>query len=196
MTDHTHGVIIEGSLIRTPRLNLRPWTLRDAKAALAIYGVSDVSQWLAPAMEQVADVEAMEAVLERWISESDGLDQPEGRWAIELRDTGDVVGGITLLPMPPYLGDLEIAWQLAPPAWGKGLAAEAGHAIAHQAFQSRATIDELFAVVRPHNNRGATTAKSVGMEWVGETDKYYDLTLQVYRLRKADLDVPTEPRRS
>jgi hypothetical protein len=26
------------------------------------------------------------------------------------------------------------------------------------------------------------------MEWVGETDKYYGLQLQVYRLRKADLD--------
>jgi hypothetical protein len=25
------------------------------------------------------------------------------------------------------------------------------------------------------------------MEWVGETDKYYALTLQVYRLRKGDL---------
>jgi hypothetical protein len=27
------------------------------------------------------------------------------------------------------------------------------------------------------------------MEWVGETDKYYGLTLQVYRLREGDLDV-------
>jgi hypothetical protein len=25
---------------------------------------------------------------------------------------------------------------------------------------------------------------------VGETDKYYNLTLQVYRLTKADLDLP------
>ena len=27
------------------------------------------------------------------------------------------------------------------------------------------------------------------MEWVGETDKYYDLRLQVFRLRKGDFDV-------
>jgi hypothetical protein len=32
------------------------------------------------------------------------------------------------------------------------------------------------------------------MEWVGETEKYYDLRLQVFRLRKGDLDVPA-PRR-
>ncbi len=31
------------------------------------------------------------------------------------------------------------------------------------------------------------------MAWVGETEKYYDLRLQVYRLRKADLDAPTQP---
>jgi hypothetical protein len=30
------------------------------------------------------------------------------------------------------------------------------------------------------------------MEWVGETTKYYDLTLQVFRLRKGDLDAPNE----
>ena len=37
------------------------------------------------------------------------------------------------------------------------------------------------------------TATSIGMEWVGETDKYYDLRLQVYRLRKGELDVPRLP---
>jgi hypothetical protein len=30
------------------------------------------------------------------------------------------------------------------------------------------------------------------MEWVGETDKYFGLTLQVYRLRPADLDRSVE----
>ena len=47
----------------------------------------------------------------------------------------------------------------------------------------------MFAVVRPRNERGVATARRVGMEWVGETDKYYDLTLQVFRLRKGDLDI-------
>src|SRR5690606_4365273 len=83
--------------------------------------------------------------------------------------------------------DLEIGWQLAPEAWGRGLAAEAGHALAHFAF-SRGE-DEVFAVVRPRNTRSLATARRVGMEWVGETEKYYDLRLQVFRLRKGDLDV-------
>jgi RimJ/RimL family protein N-acetyltransferase len=60
--------------------------------------------------------------------------------------------------------------------------------VAHYAFDSGA--EELFSVVRPRNVRGIATARRIGMEWVGETDKYYDLRLQVYRLRKADLDLP------
>lgn len=48
--------------------------------------------------------------------------------------------------------------------------------------------DELYAVARPKNTRAIATAGRLGMEWVGETDKYYDLTLQVYRVRAADLD--------
>lgn len=139
-------------------------------------------------MAPVADIAAMQRLLERWVAESSSLEQPMGRWAIELRKTGELVGGVTLLPLPPDEGDLEIAWQLAPSEWGKGLAAEAAHAVAHQAFESDSGVQELFAVVRPRNNRGAATARRVGMEWVGETDKYYGLRLQVYRLRKADLD--------
>ena len=96
-----------------------------------------------------------------------------------------------MLPLPPGKSDLEIGWQLDPAAWGQGYAAEAGHAVAHHAFE--AGVQELFAVVRPRNERGVRTATSIGMEWVGETEKYYDLRLQVYRLRKSELDVPRLP---
>ncbi|MCW2709841.1 MAG: family N-acetyltransferase, partial [Marmoricola sp.] len=115
-----------------------------------------------------------------------------GRWALELAGTGELVGGIVLLPLPPEGHDLQIGWQLAPAYWGQGLAGEAGHAVAHFAFASG--VEELFAVVRPRNERGARTARSIGMEWVGESEKYFDLRLQVYRLRKGELDVPRLPR--
>jgi hypothetical protein len=32
------------------------------------------------------------------------------------------------------------------------------------------------------------TARRIGMEWVDETEKYYGLRLQVFRIRPADLD--------
>jgi len=183
--ESTH-VSSHAGAVRSPRLTMRPWTPDDAEAALAVYGSDDVAHWLSPAMDRVRDVDEMRAVLERWLAEE--LDPPEGRWAVTLTETGEVVGGVAVLPLPPDGEDLEVAWQLAPGAWGHGYAAEAGHAVAHHAFAE--AVDEVFAVVRPQNARGAATAVRVGMEWVGETEKYYGLRLQVYRLRKGEIDAP------
>jgi RimJ/RimL family protein N-acetyltransferase len=191
-----HTVTVEGAeggtVIRTPRLRLRPWSVDDAEAALQVSGDQDVARWLSPAMDRVPDTTAMRAMIDRWADQQ--LTAPEGRWAVTLADTGELVGGVAVLPLPPDGEDLEVGWQLAPQAWGQGIAAEAGHAVAHHAFTSG--VEELFAVVREQNGRGAATAQRVGMEWVGETDKYYHLRLQVFRLRKGDLDVPQQRRPS
>jgi RimJ/RimL family protein N-acetyltransferase len=183
-------VSIDGNVITTARLRLRPWHPDDADAALDIYGHAEVARWLAPAIAQVPDASAMRELLSCWTANCTVLEAPANRWAVQLREDDSLIGGAALLPLPPYGVDLEIGWQLAPTAWGQGFGAEAGHAVAHYAFESG--IDELFAVVRPGNANGARTAKRVGMEWVGETEKYYDLRLQVYRLRKGDLDVHSE----
>lgn len=174
-------------VLRTERLTLRPWRPDDAAAALAIFGEADVARWLSPALTRVPDTTVMKAVLERWILEDERLAPPAGRWAIELRAERLVVGAVALLPLPPGEQDLEIGVQLAPSAWGRGLASEAGHRVAHLALAEDG-VEEVFAVVRPANDRAAAMARRMGMEWVGETEKYYDLRLHVYRLRSADLD--------
>jgi RimJ/RimL family protein N-acetyltransferase len=98
-----------------------------------------------------------------------------------------MIGGAVVLPLPPpgEDEDLEIGWQLRPSAWGHGYATEAGHALADWAF--RQGTDELLAVARPGNRRAEAAVRRIGMEWVGETEKYYGLRLQVFRLRPADL---------
>ena len=182
-----HEVLIVGSIITTPRLRLRPWHQDDAAGALDIYGSPEVSRWLAPAMDRVDNLDQMAAVITRWIAAPPGTDgRPSGRWVIEEIETGRIAGSGQILPLPPEGDDLELGYQLAPWAWGRGLAAESGHALAHYAFSNGE--EEVFAVVRPSNEHGARAALRIGMEWVGETDKYYDLRLQVFRLRKSDLD--------
>jgi RimJ/RimL family protein N-acetyltransferase len=96
-----------------------------------------------------------------------------------------VVGGLGIRALPPYEDDLEISWQLRPDAWGQGYATEAASALVKWAFTQ--DIDELFAVARPKNQRAIATATRLGMQWVGETEKYYNLRLQVYRVRPSDL---------
>jgi RimJ/RimL family protein N-acetyltransferase len=174
------------AILETDRLSIRPWDAADGTDAYTIYGDEDVAHWLSPVMDRVPSEAAMRTLLQQWSSEDDRVLEPAGRWAVERRDDGRVIGGLALLYLPPGGEDLEIAWQLAPDVWGQGYAAEAGTALARWALRYPG-LDELFAVVRPKNTRGAATAKRIGMEWVGETEKYHDLRLQVYRVRAGDL---------
>jgi len=171
----------------TERLVLRGWEPDDAEAALSAYGDAEVARWLAPAMDKIGDLAAMRLRLEQWVVEDARMITPAGRWAVELRDTGQVVGGATLLPLPPD-EEFEIGWQLQPREWGHGYASEAGLALARWAFEQG--IEQVVALVRPANARAVATVRRIGMEWVGETEKYHGLRLQEFRLRPGDLTAP------
>ncbi|PWJ55802.1 Protein N-acetyltransferase, RimJ/RimL family [Quadrisphaera granulorum] len=179
-------------LVTTERLVVRNWESSDAAAALAVFGNEQVSRWLAPAADAVPDEAAMSALIEQWRAEhgrpGDDAGQFVGRWALARKEDDVVVGALVLRTMPPHGEDVEIAWQLAPEHWGHSYATEGARALAAWAFAQGAA--EVFAVVRPGNERGEWSARRIGMEWVGETDKYYDLHLRVYRLRPSDLAPP------
>jgi RimJ/RimL family protein N-acetyltransferase len=170
--------------IVTERLVLRQWAADDAGAALSSYGDAEVARWLAPAMDRVGDEAAMRVVLQQWMAEDERLLTPGGRWAIEHREDGRMIGGATLLPLKPD-DEYEIGWQLSQDAWGHGYATEVGTALARRAFEQG--LEQVIAVVRPANTRAIAVVRRIGMEWIGETEKYHHLRLQVYRLRPADL---------
>jgi len=168
--------------LSTERLVLRPWQVDDAPVALGVYQADAVARWLVPMMDRVPDEPDMRATLQHWVDEDEQLEAPAGRWAIE-RD-GAVVGGATLLPLAPD-DEYEVGWQIHPDAWGNGYATEAGHALARWAFEQG--IEQVIAVVRPTNTRALAVVRRIGMEWVGETEKYHGLRLQAFRLRPGDL---------
>jgi RimJ/RimL family protein N-acetyltransferase len=173
------------------RLVLRGWDVEDAAIALGAYGDADVARWLSPAMDRVQDIAAMRVVLQQWIAEDTRMLTPAGRWAVELPDDGRVVGGASLLPLVPD-EEFEIGWALHPKEWGHGYASESGLALARWAFDQG--IEQVIALVRPANARAVATVRRIGMEWVGETEKYHGLRLQQYRLRPGDLKSPPSHR--
>jgi len=177
------------SELRTDRLTIRDWTADDAEAALRIYGAEEVARWLTPEMRAVDSIEAMRSVLHAWIEAQPNFLPPAGRGAIVRSEDGEVIGGLSLRLLPPFEEDFELSWQLRPDAWGSGYATEASLAIIGWAFQQG--IEELFAVARPRNTRAIATARRLGMEWVGETEKYYNNRLQVFRIRPSDTAVRT-----
>jgi RimJ/RimL family protein N-acetyltransferase len=168
----------------TDRLVLRPWQTDDAAAALGAYGDAEVARWLTPAMNRVPDEAAMQLVLQQWVAEDARMVTPAGRWAVELSENGRLIGGATLLPLPPD-AEFEVGWQLHPDAWGHGYATETGLALSRWAFEQG--IDQVIALMRPANTRAVATVRRIGMQWVGETEKYHSLRLQQYRLRPGDL---------
>ena len=176
--------------LQTDRLFIRDWEEDDAEAALEIYGSADVAPWLSPAIDKVPDANSMRMILQAWIEAQPNFVVPAGRWAVTRRDDGEVIGALLIRLLPPYEEDLEIGWQFRPSAWGHGYATEAIRALLSWAFKAGA-VDELFAVARPNNKRAIATAGRLGMEWVGETEKYYDLSLQVYRIRASDFSSGT-----
>jgi RimJ/RimL family protein N-acetyltransferase len=175
--------------LETDRLVLRPWTADDAGTALPAYGDAEVARWLSPAMDRVRDEAAMRVVLQQWIAEDLRMLTPAGRWAVELRKNERLIGGATLLPLPPD-DEYEIGWQLQRDAWGHGYATEIGTALARWAFEQG--LEQVIAVVRPANTRAIATVRRIGMEWIGETEKYHNLRLQEYCLRPADLARPAQ----
>jgi [ribosomal protein S5]-alanine N-acetyltransferase len=171
-------------LLRTARILVRDWSVADAEAALKTYGHDNVIRWLHE-RKRIPDAIAMHKVLEGWVTEQRDMAPGTGRWALVLLDGGALVGGISLLPMPVPEADVEINYQLAPEYWGRGYITEAARALARWAFEH--SLVELFALVAMNNVRAAATARRIGMEWVGESDKYHGTCLQVFRLRPDDL---------
>jgi RimJ/RimL family protein N-acetyltransferase len=169
----------------TERLVLRPWTIDDAGAALGAYGDALVARWLVPTMDRVPDEAAMRLVVQQWIAEDVRMPPPAGRWAIELREDRSLVGGATLLPLPPD-DEYEVGWQLDPDAWGHGYATETGLELARWAFEQG--IEQVIAT-------GAASEYACQRRWSAawecsgsaRLDKYHGLRLQVYRLRPGDL---------
>ena len=156
-----------GNLV-TERLVLRPWTVDDAGAALVAYGDAEVARWLTPAMDRVPDLAAMRLVFQQWVAEAARMTAPAGRWAIERRSDGDIIGGATLLPLPPD-EEYEMGWQLHRPAWGHGYATEAGLAIVRVPKTPSVQACSMFILVQ----YAAQAVTSVDVElcdlvWIGE----------------------------
>src|SRR2546429_8833305 len=99
------GMAIVGPMahrLDTDRLVLRGWDAGDAGAALGAYGDAEVARWLTPAMDKVGDLAAMHLLLQQWVAEDARMATPAGRWAVELRGTGQGIGGgATPAPPPP-----------------------------------------------------------------------------------------------
>lgn len=181
-------VDVQVDRVLSDRLVLRPWTLADTEGALAVYGDYAVTRWTRPFIERVGDLRSMRRLISSWISESKSRPHPEGRWAIELIDTGALVGGAALLDTT-MLGTtrLTMSCELTPRAVEHGLAAEAGHALLHYSFRLSA-IPAVHAHVHVENERGVATLERIGMARAPAAQQCRGSELYLYSIERDDLE--------
>lgn len=171
-------------ILETERLVMRPWELPDADAAVAIFEAPSVYRWLRPTFGGISSAEEMASMIQTWRLETAAAADCRGHWAVLTRDGHELVGACSLQLVPAGGDNLTLGWALAPDAWGKGYAAEAGAALARWAIHEGG-IPEVFAILQHDNERAAMSARGMGMELVTELggDGHY----QVYRIRHGDL---------
>ena len=99
-----------------------------------------------------------------------------GTWAVEVRDTGQVVGTIAAQAAAGAgravpTEDIEVGWHLHPDSWGHGYATEAARALVDREFA--AGTREIYAVVAPGNEPSMAVARRLGMTHVGQRTDWY-----------------------
>lgn len=91
-----------------------------------------------------------------------------GWWAIEHRDTGELVGnvGAFFRDRDPVL---ELGWNTYKPFWGQGIAGEAATAVLQHAFEVQCR-SQVQALIGAGNRRSIQVAERLGFRYANDTD--------------------------
>jgi ribosomal-protein-alanine N-acetyltransferase len=152
------------STISTARLRLRPFTLDDGPAHTQRYSDADVMRYmprgrLTPAQAQEASQTVLQQFINHWAERGFGV------WAVVDQATGTLLGqcGLRFLEA---VGEVEILYLLARPAWGRGLATEAARAAVTFGFEEL-RLERIIAFVKPDNIASRRVLEKLGMEYQG-----------------------------
>jgi RimJ/RimL family protein N-acetyltransferase len=91
-----------------------------------------------------------------------------GMWAVELKESGELVGRAGFLDPPGWPG-FEVGWLLGRNHWGKGYAIEAANVALRYAFE-KLKRDRVISLIRHGNARSIRVAEALGEKLVGEVD--------------------------
>lgn len=175
--------IFQNPVFETERLVAGRWHPDLAPAAFKIYGDQNVTQWLGGNKE--TSVESMVERIQWLIDRNSKWPDSWGSWPTFLKSSHDLVGALLMKPLPDADGEftpeIEIGWHLRFDQWGKGLASEGGKKLVQLAFEEHGQ-REVFAVTDPTNVRSQNVTRRIGMDYVGQTDAYYGLTLDLFKI--------------
>ena len=112
--------------LETARLVLRRYTVEDARDMYENWASDDrVTRYLTWPTHPSPEV--TRRVIGDWVARYAEPDYYH--WAIELKETGRVVGDIAVVRADPSINEAELGWCLSRALWGRGIMPEAGQAV-------------------------------------------------------------------
>ena len=148
--------------LETPRLILRRFVLNDLEAIYEnCWRHESVTQWTSYApMECLSDVQnKAEMFTEKWLN----YDEPTRySWAIVERETGRVIGRMFGMDPDDDVRQVDLAFELGPDWWGRGLMTEAVQAVLRFFFEEMG-LNRVFAYHAPENPASGRVMQKCGM---------------------------------
>lgn len=162
--------------IETPRLLLRPWRSDDLDAYARMNADPEVRTYMFPGRpltlgESEAEIAQM---MEQW--QRLGF----GHWAVQLRETGELIGRTGAKRHADWDLDpenTEVGWLYARPAWGKGYATE-GATAAVRFLLEHLRRPEVISIAHLGNLASHRVMRKAGLEWAGAR-RWYERRLDV-----------------
>ncbi len=113
-----------------------------------------------------------------------------GRWAVVHKETGRLIGYCGFSAGISAAG-IEIAYMLARPFWGRGLATEAARACLRYAFEEL-RLPSVSAITRPGNLRSRRVMEHLGMKFLCE-EVYLSYDCVHYAIRRDEFTPDDSP---
>ena len=165
----------------TARLRLRRWRDGDVDALAAINADPGVMRWIGDGSVRDRAATGAELAASQQLWRVRGF----GRFAVEIRDTGELAGltGMAVPDdVPEVMPAVEIGWRFARAHWGRGFATEAAQAALQFAFTD-AGLDRLVGVHVVGNDASARVMLKLGMRFrLATTETVYGRPVHVYEI--------------
>jgi RimJ/RimL family protein N-acetyltransferase len=166
--------------LRTTRLLLREWRDEDSTPFAAMSADTEVMELLLGPQDRARS--------DAWVGWARGFwrDHGYGQWVVELPGEAPfagVVGLNRLAYAAHFTPAVEIAWRLARPYWGRGIAYEAARAAIEDGF-CRLGLAEIVAITTPANRRSWRLMERLGMARDVDGDFDHPLVPDGHRLKR------------
>lgn len=161
LKEHSPAVFIPR--LQAPRLTLREFRMADFDAFAAHLGDAESMAFLGVSDRRAA-WRIFGAATAGWLL------QGAGWWAIELRDTGALVGNIGAFFREGW-PEIELGWNTFREFWGQGIASEAATEVLRHVFEERGE-RRATALVDAGNTRSLRVIAHLGMTYESQTDLF------------------------